>query len=393
LNNRKIGLLKTADSEIVKVQMCFKNGSSCEPIKENGYVHLLEHIKIANNPFKELWFSKKMLTGVTTKEFLKFSYFVQKKELLKSVSCFIDNLLDYKFDEHIVNEQKQQVINELNYYNGQRTMKIINKSIDSIFIGNSLSNCSGGVTEVVKHINERQLIDYNKMIIEESGFVLSCVGDIDEDFFAERLEELLCNNFKMKIKVPFPKELLSEKRRNITSINKDRYSEFLVTYVLPGRMKESYIYTKIIEILIRNILSSVNRVNIKLYSFSHQSILMIYVISEKKDDLKLILKRINSKMNSVFNKEKIEQAIEAFRIQLFYDNTSLNKKSDYYTESILYGYDLIEKISSFDNSVLVYNIQNTIKEMISEGSVSVVLTEDIMSDEEIIGWELKNEMY
>lgn len=392
MENRKVGILKTKDSEIVKVQMWFKNGSASEPFKQNGYIHLLEHIKIANDPFKGEFFSKKLLYGVTTKELLKFSYFVHKKDLLRTLVCFIDNLLDTNFDEHIIDIQKQQVINELNYYNRQRTMILINKAIDCIFKNNNLSNCSGGVIDVVKEINEDQLIKYNQKVFEESDFLLTCVGDIDHISVNDELSELIYKKFKFKCTTNTANNDLIE-GKSIISINKDRYSECLFTYILPGTMRESYIYTKVIETLFKNVLGDIYGVNIKLYSFSEVSLFMFYILCNTKEEIELALKMINTKMEYILDKEEIKKAIETFRLQLFYDNTSLTKKADYYTESILYGYDITERISSLEEKALVYDVMKTIKDMINRGSVSVVITEDIFYDEKIRKWELRNEVY
>ena len=46
------------NKKIVCVQILFNYGAMFEPIRKNGYVHLLEHIKIASDPFKDYWFVK-----------------------------------------------------------------------------------------------------------------------------------------------------------------------------------------------------------------------------------------------------------------------------------------------------------------------------------------------
>lgn len=357
-----------------------------EPLRKNGYVHLLEHLKIASNPFKDIWFAKKTFTGITSKEYLKMSYMITKDRLLESITLFKNALISLEVNEQSVIEQKRQVINEIRSYNEKLSMKNVLSSIESIFYNSGLGNCAGGDIDTVKRISDRDLYDYNFIIFHDTPYILTCTGDLNKmGDIKQKIEDIYsdvpktCKEFKYILN--------SFKEIKTLEVKNNGISEFILIYRLPGKGDDNFVQSRIIELIFKNVLSNYN-LQIKLYPLYGDSLLIVKINSEKLILIKELVKKCDEKVKETICESNVLQAINELKIECLYGMTSLKTYADYLLESDCYKYSIIDTLHNVNQEEYIKKVKNTINDMIQSGLLCKTITDDIMDDPYIYSWQL-----
>lgn len=373
------------NKQIVEVQILYNYGAMFEPIRKNGYAHLLEHLKIASNPFKDVWFANKTFTGVTAKEYIKMSYMITKDRLLESITLFKNTLLNLEISNQNVCEQKRQVINEIKSYNEKLSMLNVLSSIDNIFYNSGLGNCAGGDIDTVKNITDTELYDYNFKIFHDSPYILTCTGDLNEmGDIKQKIEDIYSDVPKTHKEFNFI--FNSFKEVKILKVKCSGISEYILIYRLPGKGNDNFVQSKIVELIFKNVLLNYN-LQIKLYPLYADSLLIVKINSEKSILVKEIIKKCDEKINEVIFESNILQAINELKIECLYGMTSLKTYADYLLESDCYNYSIMEILNNINPEEYIKKVRNTIKDMLQSGLLCKTITEDIMDEPYIFSWQ------
>ncbi len=368
---------------IVVVQIMFNYGAVFEPIHKNGYVHLLEHLKVASNPFEDMWHLKKTFTGVTAKEFLKFTFFTTKDKFERGLQELMKCLLTFNASDQMLIEQKKQVINEIIAYNSRSAMFNVLKTIECIYNGSGLANCAGGDIDTVKAITRDQLIDYNRTIFEKSPYLISCTGDITglEKTITQIDSFNLCekgNGFRYLINKCRTHGVLKVKRIN--------ENEFILVYKLPGKKNEDYVKTRIIEYIIRNAVAG-HSFQVKLFPFFSESLLLLRAIAQSIDTLKYDLEMLNERLKKLICEEVIAKAIESLGEEYQIESTSLGWYADNLLECDCFSYSIQEILKHANKEFYYVDIKNLMEEMLRSGLLCKTITEELAEDPVIALWE------
>lgn len=374
------------NKKIVCVQILFNYGAMFEPIRKNGYVHLLEHIKIASDPFKDYWFVKKSFSGTTTKEYLKMSYMVPNSDLLESVFLLGKCLSSIDFRKQLVEQQKKQVINEIKAYSCRLSLVNVMESIDRIYRGSGVGNCAGGDIETVNSLTLDSLSYYNEIVFKQSPYIFTCVGDLNgsktcKEDVGKALQDINIINRDFCY--------ISDAGKKIELIEAERIagSECIYIYRLPGRKTKDFLVSKIIEIAFRNIFFD-HYVLIRLYPLYHESLFIIKISSDIKTRIKEVMKKMSDQKSELICPNNIIRAVDELRLECLYQMTSLKSYAEYLLGCDYYGYDMQALLNNIDIEVVIKLIRESIMEMMQTGPLCKTITKDMVDDDFIMSWEL-----
>lgn len=188
LNNGITILFEKNNSKSVSVEVMFKVGSNCEPAKEAGISHYLEHMlfegtkkrknstQIANEIEKYGAEFNAYTTGDRTAFFIK----IINKRFGKAMEILSDMIRNSVFDRKIMEKEKKVILKEINMVTDdprQHQWILFHKNL---FEKHPAKNPTYGTKETVKAIDRGTLMNYFNKYYLPNNMIISIVGNVDK---------------------------------------------------------------------------------------------------------------------------------------------------------------------------------------------------------------------
>jgi len=287
-------------SNFINVQVWFLFGARNEPYGKSGILHLLEHIKIAQAPFKDSLFTKSSFTGATSSEIIRFQFTTTKERLHKDIDAFFNSLTNPSIDSMVFEAQKRQVSNEVRYREGNSFFELIDHATEAIF-KNSYANNIGGTRETIENISLLGIEKYNNTVFNQSKYLISISGG---QFINDMMNVL--DKYDIDIIVNNELPLLYAGNDIVFAESADPTA--LVCYSAPGRIF-NYDILKIVELIIQYRHITKSSIRLILLSWFSVSIFALYARGDYAQEQ---LEKIKEDLMDVPSEEFVEQIVKFY---------------------------------------------------------------------------------
>ena len=343
----------TRDDNLVAAQIWFLKGTKDEPYKKNGMFHLVEHLLIASNPFEQDWFAKKHFTGTTSQEVVKFGFICEKDKILVNLRQLFKYILKIPITKEILSLQKRKVINEIQYRKEVDFFQFLDAGLDVVFKESTYSNCSGGEIQTVEALGYDEIKKYWNILFENTPFRLSIVGKLQIEEVADIYAIYQENNKKYNdynlSKIAIDEHLLLNK---VYITSESRAAMFF--FKGPGKIEQSYVYLKIIEILLNQCIDSYYMVRTSAISYHAIGFILLFV---REENFKRVEEIKNLVIEIINNISKLNMAVNLLCHELMLYQQDIAFQAQQNMERGLFGYNVLDIIQKTPRDILLNELK------------------------------------
>lgn len=188
-NGTRIILAPSHDTKAVTCLAYFGVGSRYEPLPLWGGSHFLEHMMFkgtAKRPTTEDLSKQLDAVGAdynafTSKDHTAYYIKIDARHTELALDLLSDMLYHSKFDPQEFERERGVIVEELNMYEDNPSMKVEELFEEHMFAGSTLGWRIGGPTDSIKKMNLKKLITYKKRFYAPEHLVLVLAGKISPD--------------------------------------------------------------------------------------------------------------------------------------------------------------------------------------------------------------------
>lgn len=375
LENGMTLILEKRNLPIVSCAFAIRSGAKDESEEEKGISHFIEHMlykgttsRSAIDISREIEINGGQLNGFTSETIVAYWAKMPSDKLSIALDVLSDLVKNPKFEEEEMEKERKVIFEEIEMYNDNPRMYVINKIKEKMYEKPFGINIAG-TRESLNKITREKLIEYYRKIYTPNNLILCVVGDAN----IEELEKFALENFPKQEseiitkKIITKKESKTEYRKGInqsnivfgypvpTSDKKESNAAKLLSTILVGGMS-SRLFTEIREK--RNLAYAVTGDSDLQKEFAYNLIFVGTMKENVEEVKKIILNEIKKISEDINEKEIIEnknKLIGNFKISC--------EDSQHQMENLLLG-----EINQGAESVYEYeeNINNVTKEEIQK---------------------------
>ncbi len=272
-NKLRLLVVPMASSESITVSVWVRTGSRFEEPGVAGISHFLEHMVFKGSKKRPSAMAiSEAIDGIggefnagTAKEWTNFYVKTRPVHLKTALDVLSDMVINPLLKESDIKREKGVIIQEINLYEDNPIMKIMDVFENVVYKGSSLSRDVAGSVKTVKNISKNDFLSYRKIHYYPENMLVTVSGSVDPGEVKKLAEEyfsLLTSKGKKPIK---PKDVLKQKKVEVLLKNKStdqthlifgfkgsplgspsRYAEAVLAAILGGGMS-SRLFTEVRE--------------------------------------------------------------------------------------------------------------------------------------------------
>lgn len=182
-------LAPIADTQATTALAYFGVGSRYEPKELWGGSHFLEHMLFkgtvrrptTEDISRELDSVGADFNAFTSKDHTAYYIKIAAQRTELALDMLSDMLYNSKFDEQEFSRERGVIVEELNMYEDNPSMKVDELFEEQMFAGNSLGWRIGGVADSVKKMSLEKLLNYKRHFYSPEHLVLVLAGRLDKN--------------------------------------------------------------------------------------------------------------------------------------------------------------------------------------------------------------------
>jgi predicted Zn-dependent peptidase len=421
--DNKLTLLFVPNKKIklIYINIGVKIGSDIEVLKTLEISHFIEHLftLLTSNKYSNGLENRNLLSKlnisldaeVVTKN-TNFQYVLKKKYLNKLLDMIANSLYDFTIDEELFINEKNSVIEELNYIINDSEYKFETFVDKSLYKTHTRNYSQEMRLNNVKKVNSNDILDFFKKFYIPENIVISIFGDVNQNKTINLFNNVFNqykenNNFKeiklyeseKKYKMDFSKKIYHLKEKKQTCNIK-------IMFNIPYKFfnDEYYIVFAILNILTFDLSSIlINRLRNQeglIYDLQGQMDLdentdqlsFVYFETNAESDkivkvIGIILEELKKLREGKIQQNVIDRYKESLKIKYIRDNLTFKpmKMIDEYTKYLLWGEKIVKFEDEFSNfgNVNKSNITNISKQIFNMNKISIFYNGSKNHDKEL----------
>lgn len=188
-NGTRVIIAPQADTKAVTTLAYFGVGSRYEPLPLWGGSHFLEHMMFKGTEKRPTTedLSKQLdavgadYNAFTSKDHTAYYIKMDARHTELALDLLSDMLYNSKFDQEEFERERGVIVEELNMYEDNPSMKVEELFEEHMFAGNTLGARIGGPVENIKSMDLKKLLDYKKRFYAPEHLVLVLAGKVGKD--------------------------------------------------------------------------------------------------------------------------------------------------------------------------------------------------------------------
>lgn len=187
-NGTRVIIAPSHDTKAVTVLAYFGVGSRYEPLELWGGSHFIEHMMFKGTEKRPMTedLSKQLdavgadYNAFTSKDHTAYYIKMDARHTELALDMLSDMIYKSKFDAEEFERERGVIVEELNMYEDNPSMKVEELFEEHMFAGNSLGWRIGGPTESIKGMDLKKLIAYKKRFYAPEHMVLVLSGKVSK---------------------------------------------------------------------------------------------------------------------------------------------------------------------------------------------------------------------